>query len=275
MGIITKPNTFTGQSAPQLPWLDADIDTIYSEFNGNIDNANIKSDANISQSKILNLVADLAAKLALAGGTMTGDLVISKVLPRWYLQYPGVVTWSMRSNASADMDIIQDATILYTLRNGGTPANATDLTPKSYVDALVATIGPLAFGTTTKTDGDFTTSSTAFEDVAGLSVSINSGAHRHRISFVGKCNAGTAAQRVATINCQVGGVDVLGAGGIVAVTSEGTSRYQNASFSIVTPSALAAGAKTFQIQIKTDTGSSILRANTTDHAVLQVEELPA
>jgi hypothetical protein len=39
MGLITKTNSFTGQSTSQLTWLDTDLDTLYAEINGNLDDS--------------------------------------------------------------------------------------------------------------------------------------------------------------------------------------------------------------------------------------------
>lgn len=61
MGLITKTNTFTGASNPELPWLDTDLDTLYTEINGNLDDANIKTNAGIAQAKVANLTTGLAA----------------------------------------------------------------------------------------------------------------------------------------------------------------------------------------------------------------------
>lgn len=283
MGIITKPNTFTGQTAPQLPWLDAVMDLLYSEFNGNIDNANIKSDANISQAKILNLVVDLAAKYSAAGGILSGNPIVRNTAPNvdlrntastfreWLIQLDSDNIIRFYENTGSEGSPVYAGR--YAISPGGVPAEFAAFANKGYVDALVAAVGPLAIVVLPKTDGDFTTSSTTFEDVPGLSTTFSSGARKHRISFIGKTNAGSAASRVASINVQVDGVDVLGTSGIVSVTSEGTSKYGNCSFSVITPNALAAGSKTIKIQMKTDAGSSILRASTTDQAVLQVEEL--
>jgi hypothetical protein len=52
MGIITKPTTFTDGTVPTAAQFNNDFDTVYTEFNGNIQNANIKAAADIAESKI-------------------------------------------------------------------------------------------------------------------------------------------------------------------------------------------------------------------------------
>lgn len=52
MGIIVKPTTFVDGTIPTASQFNGDYDTIYSEFNGNITNANISASAAIAESKI-------------------------------------------------------------------------------------------------------------------------------------------------------------------------------------------------------------------------------
>lgn len=63
MGIVNKPYTFTALASKsgEAAQVNADLDAIYAEVNGNLDDANVKAAANINQSKILNLTTDLAA----------------------------------------------------------------------------------------------------------------------------------------------------------------------------------------------------------------------
>lgn len=62
MAIIVKPYTFVAgvTKSGEAAQVNSDLDTLYTEFNGNIDNANIKANAGIAQSKILNLTSDIA-----------------------------------------------------------------------------------------------------------------------------------------------------------------------------------------------------------------------
>jgi len=52
MGTITRPNTYTAGNTIDPTENNDNETTIYSEFNGNIDNANIKAAAGILESKI-------------------------------------------------------------------------------------------------------------------------------------------------------------------------------------------------------------------------------
>lgn len=103
MAIIAKPHTFTAglTKAGEASQVNADYDTIYAEFNGNIDNANIKANAAIAQSKISNLVSDLAN---LASGTYS--TVASATSPDIFasavgttVDYTGTVTATDFANA--------------------------------------------------------------------------------------------------------------------------------------------------------------------------------
>jgi hypothetical protein len=119
-GIVTKPNTFTGQTSPQLPWLDSDFDTLYSEFNGNIDDANIKNNAGIQESKISNLVSDLAARLLLAGGQLTGDLSLKKTTP--------AVRLIGTEGSAKDWQMVESAGSILLQENTGTEGTPTWVT---------------------------------------------------------------------------------------------------------------------------------------------------
>ena len=63
MALIVKPHTFTAGTSKtgEAAQVNANYDAIYGEFNGNIEDANVKAGAAIAQSKINNLVTDLAA----------------------------------------------------------------------------------------------------------------------------------------------------------------------------------------------------------------------
>lgn len=52
MGVITKPTTFADATIPTAAQFNGDFDTIYNEFNGNIENANVKAGAAIAEAKI-------------------------------------------------------------------------------------------------------------------------------------------------------------------------------------------------------------------------------
>ena len=56
MGIITKDKTWADNENVTFTDINADFDALYNEFNGNIDNANIKAGAGIESSKIVDLL---------------------------------------------------------------------------------------------------------------------------------------------------------------------------------------------------------------------------
>ncbi len=76
MGIISRVTTFVAGTVADPAQVNAELDRIHNEFNGNIDDANVKPLAGIAQSKITNLTTDLGARLLKAGDTMTGPLVL-------------------------------------------------------------------------------------------------------------------------------------------------------------------------------------------------------
>lgn len=292
MGTISKPNTFTGETAPQLPWLDACLDPLYNEINGNLEDANVKSNANIAQSKIANLVANLAAKLAKAGDTMTGSLIMNiasiggGILIK--APAPGLVLrntldnegdWRIQAapGANGALEFYENTGTIdapnyikrFQLAYDGNPAAASDLISKAYLDSRLA----LAFSKVVKSNGNVSTASSSFEDVAGLSTVVATGARRCRVSFIGHFVASTSNTRIMSVNLQVDGVNQGGTDGLAAGTSTDTDRPANLSFSFVTD-ILTAASHTFKIQIKSATGTSILLADATRHAVLMVEEIP-
>lgn len=75
MGTITKPKTWADNEAVTYTDMNSDFDTIYNEFNGGIDNANVDASAAIVESKI-------------AFNTSTGhshDGSDSKAIPRGFV----------------------------------------------------------------------------------------------------------------------------------------------------------------------------------------------
>jgi len=54
MGTVSKPNTFTASTTIASAEVNANFDTIYDEFNGNIDNDNIDAAAAIARTKLAN-----------------------------------------------------------------------------------------------------------------------------------------------------------------------------------------------------------------------------
>lgn len=71
MAIIAKPNTFTAGTSKsgEAAQINSDYDTIYAEFNGNIEDANVKANAAIAQSKISGLANSLLYAAGIVAGT--------------------------------------------------------------------------------------------------------------------------------------------------------------------------------------------------------------
>src|SRR2546427_10805131 len=87
MSIISKPHTFGLDTNPTLANLDADFDTLYTDYNGNVTDANISATANIQQTKIQGLAAGLLSKITNTGDTMIGELKLKFSTP--YLRLTG------------------------------------------------------------------------------------------------------------------------------------------------------------------------------------------
>lgn len=78
MGIVSRPNTFVDGTTAAASEVNADLDTLYTLVNGNIDNANIKDGAAIDPDKLAEVpqtkVGDYAADITEYGDTTTpGD----------------------------------------------------------------------------------------------------------------------------------------------------------------------------------------------------------
>ena len=98
MGIITKTKTWADAENVTYTDLNSDFDNIYNEFNGNIDNANIKAGAGISASKL-----DSSVITTTGAQTMTNKILTK---PKTIQPY-------------TDIQIAADAaTITYDLENG-------------------------------------------------------------------------------------------------------------------------------------------------------------
>lgn len=143
MGIITDPNTLIANTLAKAAEVEAKVDTIYAEFNGNIDNANIKAGAAIVQSKIAALVSDLVARVVKAGDQMTGRLDIKMVEPhvRFIGTEPAAKDWRLAEGAGSVF--LQENTgtegsptwtVRYQFRTPNTPTADDDVATKKYVN---------------------------------------------------------------------------------------------------------------------------------------------
>lgn len=66
-GTITKPKTWADNENVLYTDLNSDFDTVYNEFNGNIENANVKAAAAIDVSKISGTAVNLSSTQTLTG----------------------------------------------------------------------------------------------------------------------------------------------------------------------------------------------------------------
>ena len=71
MGSIVKPKTWADAESLTYTDLNSSMDTIYNEFNGNIEDANIKASAAIAVTKIAGTAATLTGSETLANKTLT------------------------------------------------------------------------------------------------------------------------------------------------------------------------------------------------------------
>lgn len=74
MGVIVLPTTFVDNTIPTAAQFNGDFNTIYSEFNGNITNANISASAAIAASKLDGTVLTLTDSQ-----TMTNKRITKRV----------------------------------------------------------------------------------------------------------------------------------------------------------------------------------------------------
>ncbi len=277
MGIINKPNPFTGSTAPQLTWLDADFDALFSEFNGNIEDVNVKANAGIAQSKIANLVTALAALVPLTGATMTGGLGIKCA--------NAVIRLTGTEASAGDFLIIEDAGTLKIYKNAGsfdTPSwtlyfsfnatgaavAATDIITKAALDAYST-----AFGQALRTS-DFSLTDVTLVPVTGLSITITTLARRVRLdASVMVTNNGLGS--AIDVSFAVDGT-VVESSSILASSDD--SRLTPIHISYVTP-VLTAAAHTFTVVAQSSASSGpagspvTIKAAADRPAVFQATEL--
>lgn len=158
MGTITRPYTYTAGNTITASQNESNETTLYNEFNGNIDNANIKSSAAIVESKI-------------AFNTSTGHShngTDSKSIPR-AIGFFSADTQSVADDISWNPIIPQamTATKIYAYaRTAPTGANLIMRISKS--DGTVVGSVTIAAGDTTGSSTTFTTPSLADGDVLRL-----------------------------------------------------------------------------------------------------------
>lgn len=132
----------------------------------------------------------------------------------------------------------------------------------------------LASAKVTKTDGDITTSSTAFVDATGLTVTLTTGARKCRIAFFCNLQNNTAAAAVC-VDVAVDGTR-LGQTYGLALQSGSAGDAGPGTF-VVDTDALTAGSHTIKIQWRVDNGAStgkMFASAGVSPAILSVQELP-
>lgn len=116
MGIITRPNSYTANTTIEPSQVNSDFNTLYSEFNGNIEDANIKASAAIGITKL-----DTAT---VAGVTTTQTFTNKRITKR-----VGSTTSSATPSINTDdydaYSITALATAITSMTSGlsGTPTN--------------------------------------------------------------------------------------------------------------------------------------------------------
>jgi len=97
MGIITKTKTWADAENVTYTDLNADFDTIYNEFNGNIDNANIKAGAGISATKLDSAVITTTGAQTMTNKTLTKPKTIQPYTDLIVAADAGVVTFDLEN----------------------------------------------------------------------------------------------------------------------------------------------------------------------------------
>jgi hypothetical protein len=162
MGIVVIPSFGADPVSVTGPTLDAKVDGLGTEFNGNIENANIKAGAAIANSK-LNL-ASIAQDVTLAGTTtISGASTIS-----------GVQTFSSKIQKLAKGADVASAAGAMTLGDDG---NYFDITGTEAITSITAktagTVVTLQFDSTaTLTDGSNLKLDGNFTGAAGSTITL-------------------------------------------------------------------------------------------------------
>ena len=123
------------------------------------------------------------------------------------------------------------------------------------------TIGAAATKSAATLTSDFTTTSTSFVDVTGLSITVTTTGGRILMLFSGVLSntLGTVGQ-MATFT--VDGTNQGGTNGLVQTETNTAGAAENASMIWLT-AALSAASHTFKVQIRADSGTATLRGNPT------------
>jgi hypothetical protein len=278
MAIITKPFTFTGNLAPLLSWLDADFDALYTLVNNGLDDANIKTNAGIQQSKIQGLVASLSSVATLDGSRAFFGPIWARSNGQAALRLTGLETGGrdfllfesvgqMIVMANDGTEAVPSWRTIYGFKHNGIPSDVYDVATKYYVDDRTSSLGiaEAAFDASP----DFTVAASgSFADVGGFNASINlSGNHRVRVSTQLSGISSTDPAALISFKTVANGSTI----GASQITINGTTAIASHSFFT---GILPAGGYNFQIQWKTNSGTATLKASGDAQARMQLEEMP-
>ena len=97
MGIITKTKTWADAENVTYTDLNSNFDTVYNEFNGNIDNANIKAGAGISASKLDSAVITTTGTQTMTNKTLTKPKTIQPYTDLIVAADAAVVTFDLEN----------------------------------------------------------------------------------------------------------------------------------------------------------------------------------
>ena len=127
MGTITKTKTWADNDNVTFTDINGNFDTVYNEFNGNIDNTNIKSAAGISASKLDATVVTTTGSQTLSNKTLTKPIVNGSV--------QGLTTDADGSTVTFDLS----ASNIHTVVLGGnrTLALSNDVAGQAFILRLV------------------------------------------------------------------------------------------------------------------------------------------
>lgn len=137
MSIIIKPNTFTVGAVIVASEHNSNFDTLYSDYNGNIDNNNIKASAGIVDTKLAQITtaSKVDASTALTGTIPAANLANSMLLTT--------------AQTAAGIKTFSSIPVL----PASDPTTDNQAVRKAYVDVSVEDYGSSASSSTTRTMG--------------------------------------------------------------------------------------------------------------------------
>lgn len=205
MGIIAKPNTFTAGATKsgEAAQINANYDTIYAEFNGNIEDANVKANAAIAQSKI----ASLANSLLYAAGLVAGTRML-------FHQTAAPTGWTKDTTAGLNDNALRVVT--GTVSSGGTVA--------------FSTVMGTTRATTSDAAGAANTDASAPGSTDGFTLTTNEmPAHTHGVDGATSAAMASGATNVQTTNAGNSFTTSTGGGAAHAHTHTATHTHAHAT----------------------------------------------